>query len=131
MKMTQLLMLVLAVVALIFSGAMWFAYVRPASQMSGPGVITEKIARDSRTVQRYQGGPRAESFSQDSIRIPAASVLRIQLEGSSTDGYLALAPAESERYKVGEKVQVLYEKRGLPWMSQRVRIVGITPSAAP
>jgi len=28
-------------------------------------------------------------------------------------------------------VQVLYEKRGLPWMSQRVRIVGITPSAAP
>lgn len=130
-RMNPYLLLLAAAVATLFSGAMWYAYVRPAFQLSAWGVILGTISRDARTIQRYQGGPRAEVWSQDSIRIPAESVLRIRIDGLPAEAFFPVATAESERYKVGEKVLVRYEKRGFPWMTPRIRIVEITREDTP
>jgi hypothetical protein len=122
MRMNAYLLLLAAAIAVLFSGTMWYTFVRQTPLVSATGIIASKIFIAARTIQRTQAGPRRESGSQDIFTIPDSYLLEIRVDGPSTIMQYSLAAQGAEKYRVGQKVVVKYAERGFPLMSKRFHV---------
>jgi hypothetical protein len=115
-------LLSLAAVALVFAGAMWILYVRPASQQSAAGVITQKNFQPARTLTRTQGGPLRESWTREHFTVPDTYVFTIRLDGEDREVTYAVVAQAAEHFQVGQKVTIRYEERGLLFLQRHTRV---------
>jgi len=127
--MAAWLLLVLALLAMLFAGAMWYSYVRPAPEISDSGTITSKTFIPARTIEHYQGGARSESFSRQKITMPDSYLFGIQVQGSGETVLISIAAPAAAQFEVGQNVHVRYAERGIPLLSRRIQVLEMTPSS--
>jgi hypothetical protein len=126
-RMNPYFLLFAAAVATVFAGAMWYAFVRPLPQLSATGVITNKTFVAARNIQRFQGGPRSETWSQETFKIPEGYLFDIRVEGLLTTLQYSLPALGAEKYNVGQKVSVRYAERGIAPFWKQILVTEMTP----
>jgi hypothetical protein len=129
--MTTWLLLALAVLAMLFAGVMWYAYVRPVPERSDSGVITSKTFIPARTIEHYQGGARSESFSRQKIMMPDSYLFGIRVQGRGETVQISIAAPAGAKFEVGQNVRVRYAERGIPLLSRRIQVLEMTRADAP
>jgi hypothetical protein len=117
----------IAAVGALGAAFSWFAFVRQVPERSGPAVVRAKEFVDAHTYSRYPSNVYRQNWTPTPIRIGAADVLTLDLEGRGT-AFFAMDTSESRAYAVGQKVEVRFEVRGIPAIWEKVRVKGIRPS---
>jgi hypothetical protein len=123
-----------ATLALFFSGFIWYAFLRPVPELSGIGMIVNKTFQPARTIQRYEVGPRRESWGQDKIVIPEGYLFDLRVEGLPSALQYSLPALAAERYSLGQKVWIRYVDRGIPMIRKRIQVtqmVAADPGSVP
>jgi hypothetical protein len=122
------LLLASAGIASIFGLAIWYAFLRPAPELSGTGLITNKTFQPARTIKRYQAGARRESWSQDTIAIPDSFFFDIRVEGLPAPLHFSMPAVEAAKYTVGQNVLLRYVDRGIPMLRPRLQVTEMAPA---
>ncbi|MEO7985616.1 MAG: hypothetical protein ABI766_03705 [Gemmatimonadales bacterium] len=96
----------------------WFAYVRPAPTETASGVIIAKTYRPATTYMQSHG-------TRVSTRIPIseAYLFAVRIDGFSESAQLSLNTIASAGFEVGQGVRVEFERRGIPPLPRRVRLM--------
>jgi hypothetical protein len=128
LKMSAWLLCSISVVALLFAGAMWYAFVRPMPQVSCSGTITGKTFQPAHTIKRFQGGAKREIWTQQDIRVPDSYVFAIRLENLPTELHYAVPKAAGESYDVGQRVSIRYVERSIPLLWKRIHVTDMVPT---
>jgi hypothetical protein len=123
LKIGLVILLSIAVIALLFAGAMSYIYLRPRPSLTASGVITSRSFQPAHTINRYQGGARREVWTQQNIRVPDMFVFEIQVEGHPDAMQFAMPATAASRFTVGTQVQIQYVERGLPFMRSKPRVL--------
>jgi hypothetical protein len=118
-----------AVLAMLLAGFAYLAFVRPVSQRTALGTIIGKHFVPAETVVRRQGSPRRESWSEQRFEMPDRYRFEILLEGSAETLTYSLPVTAASSYKLGQRVTVVYETRGIPGIWKRNYVRTISPAA--
>lgn len=125
-------MLSIAIVAGVAAGFTWLVFLRPAKELSAPGVITAKAFQPAHTVSRPPaGGTQRQDWSQQRFEIPDGYVFSIRLQPSAEIVEFWLEKTAAESFKEGQSVEVIYQKRGLSpiWKRNFVKSIKKLPDS--
>ena len=126
MNRFQQIQIAIACIGLPVALVLWFAFVRQVPARTANAVIQSKEFLDAHTVTRYPSGIFRQSWTPNQIRIGAAFVFGMDLEGAGK-AFFALDTLAGKDYEVGQSVPVRYEVRGIPPVWKKIRVLGIGP----
>lgn len=126
MSRFQQIQIAIAAVGALAAALLWFAFVRQVPERSGPGRILAKDFLDAHTVTRYPSNIFRQSWTPSQIRVGAAYVFTLELEGGAKT-FAALDTLEAKAYEVGQSVGVRYEVHGFPPVWKSIRVKGLQP----
>ena len=116
----------IAVVGALGALLLWFAFVRQVPERSGPARIQAKDFLDAHTVTRYPSNIFRQTWTPQQIKIGAAYVFTLELEGGAR-AFAALDTLAAKSFEVGHEVSVRYEVRGIPPLWKLIRVKGLDP----
>ena len=125
------LKLTAAAVLAAFAFAMWYAFIRRVPEESAEGTITDKLYKPAGTYSLQHPGVDRGFRMPTSIPIAEAYVFAVRLDGAGEQVAAALNTIESRQFKVGQRVRVQFQRRGLPLLWQRITVNSMSPAGAP
>ena len=123
LKIQLVILLSLAVIALVFAGAMSYTYLRPRPTLTASGVITSRSFQPAHTINRFQGGARREVWTQQNVRMPDMYVFEVRIEGHPDTMKFAMPATTGSRFTVGQQVQIQYVERGVPFLRPKSHVL--------
>lgn len=126
MSRFQQIQIAIAAVGALAALLLWFAFVRQVPERSGVGRILAKDFLDAHTVTRYPSNIFRQSWTPTQIRVGAAYVFTVELEGGAK-AFAALDTVAAKVYEVGQSISVRYEVHGIPPVWKSIRVKGLEP----
>jgi hypothetical protein len=114
---------VLFMTALIFAFLALGTYVvllRPAAAHTVSGRITGKKFKPAGIYWQYPVGADRSLRTATEIPIAEAYVFEIAADGLEGPLFFSLNTIASKEFEVGQKVRILYRRRGIPFIWQRI-----------
>ena len=106
--------IVAAILLAAFALSIWLVFLRPVSQKSAIGMITNKTFQPASTYSQYQGGADRGFRGSNQIPIAESYVFDIKVEGMAEPFRMSLNTVASKEIEVGQRVRIEYEQRGVP-----------------
>src|SRR5262245_21952998 len=115
----------LGIIGILIATLACYAFVRRAPEKTASGTIAAKHFLPAETMVRRQVSPRRQSWSEQKFDLPDRYGFEIRLEGSSEVLTYSVPVEAASGYKVGQRVSVVYESRGIPgiWKKNYVRTI--------
>jgi hypothetical protein len=112
---------------LLFAAAVWYVFLRAVPRQAATGVITDKKFKAAGAYHQYR------SENRPPARIPVAEsyIFTIQVDGQPLAVAYSLNTTASEQFVVGQRVAIVYEWRGLPFIWSVARVVDMRPVPVP
>ena len=130
MNYSTTLLLAFALCCLFVSLATWFVFLRPVPRQTVSGVITRKLS--SRPVYwQYPIGIRDGFWTPAQIPIAECYVFAVQVEGRPVDAFYSLNTTAAKAFEGGQRVEIVYEERGIAAIWQRVYVMDMRPAGKP
>jgi hypothetical protein len=96
-------------------GALVLGLTRSGSASPATGVVVEQALQDERTYRQTLNGPGAAVRQGDAIKIVAAWVVSVQLDGSGETVRASIPDIRGKPpFAVGDRVSLTVLRRGLP-----------------
>lgn len=125
--MPRIVLFSVAIVLAAFSVGVWLALLRPVEARLAAGIIISKTHKPAGEYAQYPSGLNRESFYGPN-RIPVAEcyILIMHVDELAADVGYAANVLEAETYKVGQRVSLRYQVRGIPGIWRRVFVIGVS-----
>lgn len=124
------LSIVVAVVALLAAGAIWFVLVRPVEQQTAAGVIVGRqfAAEETQETTIPRAYKPLERVPQTrTYKLPDRYVYDIILDGRDQPVRYWARVVEGHNMEVGQRVRVVYVQRGIPPFWAKLYVERIEP----
>jgi len=112
-----------AAIFAVFAGGMWLVFLRPVERRTAQGTITHKIFKPAGQYVQYPVGMRDSFYSPSTIPIAECYVFAIHLDQPPLDVGYALNSIASRDFEVGQKVNLVYQERSVPFMGRRIYVL--------
>ena len=109
----------------------WAVFLRPAATLATVGVITDTLGRAGGTHWQQPVGLDRGFRTPTPIAIADSVVLVIRAEGLGEPLRASVNTVAAERFSVGQRVRVEYQRRGLWPVWSRTYVLNVTPVDAP
>jgi hypothetical protein len=109
--------------AVVF-GVIWSVFLRPMTIQETTGVITDKYFEPE--MERFiTSNPNGQDFKGRSTTMKVAEgyVFKIKLDASENIVSYALNTVGSGYFEVGNKVKIKYQKKGIPFLWERIYVL--------
>jgi hypothetical protein len=98
----------------------WLLFLRRAPVLTGSGVISKKTFKPAGTYWQYPVGADRSLRTATEIPIAEAYVFEIAADGLQEPLFFSLNIVASKDFEVGQKVRIVYRRRGLPFIWSRI-----------
>jgi hypothetical protein len=115
-----------AIVFGLATGVVWFAFLRPIPTRSAVGTIVRKTFQPEATYWQFHSGANRGFRTPNAITLAEAYVFEVTVEGWDSLVRHALNTKASEGFREGDRVQIRYQRRGLPPLWSRIYIFEMT-----
>jgi hypothetical protein len=126
MKLPPYILLSFAAVCAVFALLMWFVFLRPATTKAAQGVITYKVLKPAGQYVQYPTFTSGSFYTPNIIPTSECYVFVIQVDQLSASLAYSLNTVASERFDVGQKVNIQYQERGLPGILRRIYVTSMS-----
>jgi hypothetical protein len=120
--MSDKLLFIVAVFFVLFSAVALVSFFRPARQESTFGIITRKTFKPPGVYAQYPVGADRSLRTATQIPIAEAYVFEIAADGLQSPLFFSLNVVASKEFEVGQRVQIVYRRRGLPFIWSRIYV---------
>ena len=120
----------IVVIALAAAILIWYALVRPVPETISSGVITDRTFRSEQIVEKSV--PRSfrniEHYPlHKKYTLPDRCVYQIRLEDKRMEVSFSMPAFEGQELAVGQRVQVVYIERSIPFLWEKIYVKSIDP----
>jgi hypothetical protein len=123
--MSPKLQLILAATFGLISVLIWFVFLRPVPKRSTVGVIRNKQFKPAGEYSQQPAGDRSGFRLPTRIPIAECYVFEIQVEGWPAAAHTSLNTVAAREFEVGQKVNIEYQERGIPFLWKRVYVINM------
>ncbi len=116
-------MLIIAVFFAIVLIAIWAVFLRPVPVQKAAGTIKYKIFKPAGEYVQYPVGVNRGFMLPNKIPIAESNIFGIQVDGSGEVVGYALNTVASKKFEVGNRVQIEYQGRKLPFVWRRLYVL--------
>jgi hypothetical protein len=120
--------MILAGVFLSFAVGIWLVFLRPVPVETATGTVRSKTFKPAGEYVQYQPGSRSSFRSATRIPIAECYVLGIEVTGEQDELRYAVNTTAATRFEVGQRVNIQYQRRGVPPFWRRVYVTDVTPA---
>jgi hypothetical protein len=120
----------LFVVAILFTAAaaaIWFVFLRPIPVQSAIGLITRKTLKPADTYWQYPAGLDRGFRTATPIPLAEADVFELAMDGFEGPVFFSLNTVASKAFQTGQRVQIHYRERAIPFVGKRVYVLDMSP----
>lgn len=110
----------IAFIFVVFAVATWLVFLRPAAAHGALGTITRKTFKPAGMYWQYPVGTDRSLRTATEIPIAESYVFEIAADGLEGPLFFSLNTIASKEFEVGQKVRILYRRRGIPFIWQRI-----------
>jgi hypothetical protein len=117
-------------VAIFFAGVsllIWVAFLRPVPTKETFGEIKTKTHKPAGTYWQQQVGLNRSFRTATPIPVAESYVLELYCPEINSSGFFAVSPEEQAEYKVGQKLLIEYQQKGLPGIGYKTIVLSIKP----
>lgn len=115
----------IALLAISAAVAIWYVLVRPVPEQTAVGVVVDRSFQEAERVEKsaphtgrvVETGPRQTAYT-----LPDRHVYTIRLDGYVVPARYALTHAGEPAFEVGDRVQVHFRARHIPFVGQRLYV---------
>lgn len=112
-----------AIVVILLAGAIWYFLVRPLPEKISTGTITTRAFQPAERVEKVI--PRANRSLEEPPReikynLPDRYTFGIRLDHDQADISYTVAMAGMEKVQSGQRVQVIYLERRIPFVGRKI-----------
>jgi hypothetical protein len=111
-----------AILFAVLAAGIYFAFLRQVSAESASAVITKKTFKPAGTFWQYPVGADRSLRTATEIPIAEAYVFEIAADGIQGSLFFSLNVVASREFEVGQRVRIVYRRRGLPFIWSRIFI---------
>jgi hypothetical protein len=117
-----------AILFALLAAGIWFAFLRPVSAESTVGTITRKTFKPAGTYWQYPVG--ADRSLRTATEIPIAEVYVFEIAAGGLHGplFFSLNTIASKEFEVGQRVRIVYRRRGLLLLWSRIFVERMAPA---
>lgn len=113
-----------------------FVFLRRVTQLQSGGVVAAKWLAPASTYSQAHVGLQRGFRTPTPVPMPEHYVFEVRLDGDAAvpSGEVvrySLNTVAAERFEVGQRVRVVYERRGVPYIWSRIYVKEMTPDEAP
>lgn len=119
--MSEKLLFIAAAFFMLFA-AIALVFLRPAREESALGVIKQKTFKPPGVYAQYPVGADRSLRTATEIPIAEAYIFEIAADGLKDPLYFSLNVVASREFEVGQRVRIVYRRRGLPFIWSRIFI---------
>jgi len=119
---------ILAAVFGLISVLIWFVFLRPVAKRSAVGVIRNKQFKPAGEYWQQPAGQRGGFWTPTRIPIAECYVFEIQVEGWPDVAHASLNTVAAREFEVGQRVNIEYQERGIPFLWKRAYVLDMTPA---
>ena len=125
MNRLSTILLMFAVVGAVLAGVSWFIFVRSVPVAHADARIRARTFSPAHTISRYQASSAAtrQSWNRETFQIPDSYVFDLQIDGLPLAARFSLEKSAGEPFRVGQRVHVTYQERGIPPFWKRVYVL--------
>jgi hypothetical protein len=123
------LMLAFAVVFAAAAGLIWAAFLRRVPIRQATAEIKTKTFKPAGTYWQQQVGTSRGFRAAIPITVAESYVLEIYSPELGTTGFFAVPPADEGSYRIGQRVMMEYQLKGLPLIGYKTTVLSVRPSA--
>jgi len=116
---------IIALVCAVVSGATWFAFLRPVRIQQAAAVIQQKTHKLGGTYWQQQVGVNRGFRTAIPISVAECFVLELHSDELGRSGFFSIDPSESEKYAVGQRVVIDYQRHGLPLIGYKITVLAV------
>ena len=111
----------------IGAAAIWILFLRPVPVQTALGSITRKTFKPAGTYWQYPVGISRGFQLATQIPIAEADVFELAVDGFQGPVFFSLNTVASKTFAVGQRVQIRYKVRTIPFVSKRLYILEMAP----
>ena len=109
----------------------WFIFLRPVPIQTASGTITQKSFKPAGTYWQYPSDATRGGFRMATpIPIAEAYVFEIKTNGFDSPIFFSMNTVASESFHVGQRVEIRYRLRGVPFLPKRVYVLDMSSTGA-
>jgi len=123
MALSKLVLFAFAAIFAVLAIGMWVVFLRPVERRTAQGTITHKIFKPAGQYVQYPIGLRDSFYSPSTVPIAECYVFAIHLDQPSLDVGYVLNTVASGDFEVGQKVNLVYQERSVPFMGRRIYVL--------
>lgn len=128
--MSNYLTFFFVLVILVFSVGCWHFLVRPLPKKTSTGVITSRAFQPAEQVEKLI--PRTNRSLEEQPReikysLPDRYTFGIRLDHNQADISYTVAVVGMEKVQIGQRVQVDYLERYIPFVGRKIFVKSVTP----
>ena len=90
-----------------------------------------KTFKPASTYWQYPIGIRDGFWTPAQIPIAECYVFAVHVEGQPVEAFYSLNTTAAKAFEVGQRVEIVYEERGIPPIWQRVYVMDMRPAGKP
>jgi len=116
------------VIALLFASVScvtWVAFLRPVQVHQAGAVIKQKTYKAAGTYWQQQVGLDRGFRTAIPISVAECFVLELHSDELGRSGFFSIDPSESEKYAVGQRLVIDYQRRGLPLIGYKITVLAV------
>jgi len=106
--------------------AIWAVFLRPVPIQVGVGRIASKTFKPAGTYWQYPSGLDRGFRTATPIPIAEADVFQLAVDGFRAPVFFSLNTLASQAFQVGQRVQIRYRQRVIPFVGTRVYVLDIS-----
>lgn len=114
---------------LVFAAAVWAVFLRPVPRRAASGEIIQKDYKPGGVYWQWPTGDRTNFFTPTRIPIAECNVFVIRMDGQPVPAVFSLNTLASEKFSVGQRVDIIYEVRGIPLVWKVACVLEMRPAA--
>ena len=124
--MSPKFLLVVAIVFAISAVAIWAVFLKPVPVQTGLGTITKKTFKPAGTYWQYPAGLNRGFQMGTQIPIAEAYVFEFKMDRFEGPVFYSLNTGASKGCDVGQKVQIKYRERVIPFVMRRLYVLDMS-----
>jgi len=122
----------MAAAAIVFAaagGLIWAAFLRPVPVQQTTAEIKAKTYKPAGTYWQQQVGTNRGFRTATPISVAESYVLELYSEQLDSTGFFSVPPPEEGSYRIGQRVTMEYQRKGLPLVGYKTTVLSVRPQA--